>query len=318
MQELSIGIDIGGTNTSFGFVSSKGTIHFQHSIATQSYPNIESFVNQLFIEIEKGKQTLQTEKNISLKGIGIGAPNSNFYTGTIENAPNLPWKGTIELVKMMKQHYKTPIFLNNDANVVALGEMVFGGAKSMKNFISITLGTGLGGGIVANGKLINGHHSAGGEVGHFVVKKNGRVCNCGQKGCLETYVSATALVRTAYKLLAKYNIDSELRNLAFEKTTAKKIAEFANCNDFIALKAFKQTAKILGESLAKIASIIDPEAIFLFGGLAKSEKLLFENTRFYFNKNALNPHKNKVAILPSALKENAAILGAAAMTFYDF
>lgn len=318
MEELSIGIDVGGTNTSFGFVSSKGTIFFQNSIATQSYPNIETFVNQLFIEIEKGKKTLRAEKNISLKGIGIGAPNSNFYTGTIENAPNLPWRGKIALVEMMRQHYKIPIFLNNDANVAALGEMVFGAAQTMKNFITITLGTGLGSGIVANGKLINGHHSAAGEVGHFVVKKNGRVCNCGQKGCLETYVSATALVRTAYKLLAKYNIDSELRTLPLEKITAKKIAVLANRNDFIAKKAFKQTAKILGESLAKIACITDPEAIFLFGGLAKSGELLFENTRFYFNKNAFNTHKNKVAILPSALEENIAILGAAAMTFCDF
>lgn len=318
MEELSLGIDIGGTNTSFGFVNSKGTIFFQNSIATQSYPNIKLFVNELFKEIEKGKQRLQSEKEFHIRAIGIGAPNSNFYKGTIENAPNLPWKGRIELVKIMKEHYKIPVFLNNDANVAALGEMVFGAARTMTNFITITLGTGLGGGIVVNGKLINGHRSVGGEIGHFIVKKNGRVCNCGQKGCLETYVSATGIVRTASEFLAKYNINSELRSLPFEKITAKKIAELAGCNDFISLQAFKQTAKILGENLAKIATIIDPEAIFLFGGLAKSEELLFEYTRFYFNKNAFNLHKNKVKIIPSLLKENTAILGAAAMTFCDF
>lgn len=314
-ENIAIGIDIGGTNTSFGFVNKKGEVYFQKSISTQSYINFNDFINKLNTEIENGQKIISETKNIKLIGIGIGAPNSNYYTGNIENAPNLPWKGKIELVNIIKKYYKVPTFLTNDANAAAMGEMVFGGAKNMKNFVVVTLGTGLGCGIVANGSLVNGHRGAAGEMGHLIVKENGRACNCGNNGCLETYVSATGIVRTVRKLLGKQHNTSKLEQIPANGIDAKKISELANNGDNIAIEAFEQTGEKLGKALAKVVTITDPEAVFLFGGLAKAGNLIFEPTRLYFNKNVMNVFKNNIPILPSELNQNAAILGAAAMVF---
>lgn len=251
-------------------------------------------------------------------GIGIGAPNGNYYKGSIEFAPNLRWHDVIPLCDMMKEYYPTlPIYLTNDANAAAIGEMIYGGAKGMKNFIMVTLGTGLGSGFVANGELVYGHDGFAGELGHIIVSPNGRQCGCGRQGCLETYVSATGVKRTAYKMMAKYNYPSELRTIPFNEMTAKIVAEAAEKGDMIAINTFKYTGKMLGEALANAIAITSPEAIFLFGGLAKAGNLLFEPTKDHMEMNLLKIYSNKVKLLPSQLDKNAAIYGAAALVWKE-
>jgi len=316
MKELTIGIDIGGTNTVIGIIDNKGTVFFKTSITTNTHNNINDFILDIYNTIESGKKSLKIDFNII--GIGIGAPNANYYKGTIENAANLKWKGVINFISLLKTHYKDiPIFITNDANAAAIGEMIYGGAKGMKDFVVITLGTGLGSGIVTNGKLLYGSDGFAGELGHIIVKKDGRECNCGRKGCLETYASATGMVRTAFEIMAYSNKKSSLREISFNKLTSKMIFDALQNNDPIAIDTFSKTSKIIGEALADYVAIASPEAIFLFGGLANAGDLLFDKIKLYMEKNMLSIFSNKVKILPSKLGEDAAILGASALVWAE-
>lgn len=313
-KEVALGIDIGGTNTAFGFIDREGNYIAEGNILTGKHEDINDYLKELHLEIENVLDGIRNQ--VELIGIGIGAPNGNYYKGSIEFAPNLRWHEVIPLCDMMKEFYpELPVFLTNDANAAAIGEMIYGGAKGMKNFIMVTLGTGLGSGFVANGKLIYGHDGFAGELGHIIVSPNGRQCGCGRQGCLETYVSATGVKRTAYKMMAKYNYPSELRSIPFNEMTAKIVCEAAAKGDMIAINTFKYTAKMLGEALANMVAITSPEAIFLMGGLAKAGDILFGPTKDHMEINLLKIFSNKVKLLPSQLDKNAAIYGAAALVW---
>lgn len=316
MKEIAIGIDIGGTNTIIGIVDKQGNILQKASLFTKRYKKVNHFVDELSNKLKVLFNKVNEE--YQLKGIGIGAPNANFYKGTIENAPNLKWKGIIPLAKMMQEKLNVPVWLTNDANAAALGEMLYGGAKSMKDFLFITLGTGLGSGIVSNGKLICGHDGFAGEIGHTIVVENGRLCGCGRKGCLETYASASGIKRSVIELLSKTNKASVLRDVNNSKISSKLIYESAKKGDIISLEAFDFTAKILGKALANSVAHTSPEAIFLFGGLANAEDLLLKPVKESMEANLFNIYKNKVQILPSQLKSGkAAILGASALVWTE-
>jgi len=314
MRKLAVGIDIGGTNTVCGMVDREGNIYETFSILTSECKEPLVMVDSLTFKIKNFLN--ENSEKFELAGIGIGAPNGNYYHGTIEFAPNLPWKGIVELVKLFEGAFDAPAFLTNDANAAAIGEMVYGGAKDMKDFIMITLGTGCGSAFVANGKMIYGHDGFAGELGHTIVFPNGRECGCGRKGCLETYVSASGITRTVSELLANKRDKSELRSIPQEKITSKLIFEAAERGDKIAMEAFNVTSQILGLKLADAVAYTSPEAIFLFGGLANSGKYIFEPTKMFMEENMLNIFKNKVKILPSQLPDNnAAILGASALVW---
>ena len=315
MKQVAIGIDIGGTNTVFGFIDRDGNCLTENSIPTQKHAKVEDYLQELFSEIDDLRSGYG--EDLSVIGIGIGAPNGNFYNGTIEYAGNLRWDGVIELKKMVQDHYNLPVFVTNDANAAAIGEMIYGGAKDMKNFMVITLGTGLGSGIVVNGEVLYGHDGFAGEIGHMLVRPGGRECGCGRKGCLETYVSATGVKRTVYKLLAKHLDDSELRDVAFNQLNAKMVNEAAGRGDKIAIETFAYTGKMLGLALANAVSVTSPEAIFLFGGLAKAGDFIFKPTYQHMEDNMLKIFKDKVQLLPSALDSNAAILGASALVWKE-
>lgn len=269
----------------------------------------------MIAEIKSSLENAETE--VRIVGVGIGAPNGSYRTGTIENAANLRWKGTLPIAKMVNEKLNVPVKVTNDANAAALGERIFGGAKNMSDFMVITLGTGLGSGIVVNGDLLYGYEGFAGEVGHIIVRPGGRDCACGRKGCLETYVSATGVKRSVYKLLAKHLGESSLRDVPFNNLNAKMVAEAANEGDSVALETFKYTGKMLGEALANVASVTAPEAIFLFGGLAKAGDLLFDPVKEAMDENMLFLYKDKVKLLPSQLGDDAAILGAAALIWND-
>ncbi len=316
MREVVLGIDIGGTNTKFGFVDREGELLCDYSISTAVHKTIESFLQSLSNNVQKALNDLNEE--VKFVGVGIGAPNGNYYRGTIEQAPNLNWKGVVPFIQLLKEYYALPMVITNDANAAAIGEMVFGGAKNMKDFIVITLGTGLGSGIVVNGNLVYGHDGFAGELGHVTVKPNGRYCGCGQRGCLETYVSATGIKRTIYKLLADHNGQSALANVSFNDLTAEMITNAAREGDKIALEAFEYTGNILGMELADTIVHTSPEAIFLFGGLAKAENFIFEPTYRHMEGSLMPIFKNKVKLLPSGLQDkNAAVLGAAALIWNE-
>lgn len=312
MQEVALGIDIGGTNSKFGFVTKEGDLLAEGSCKTKGYPNFKDFLAHLNKHIEEIKDTMPAHH---LVGIGIGAPNGNYYQGTIEDAPNLEWKGTVEFVKEMSLYYgDIPMVLTNDANAAAIGEMTFGGARGMKDFIVFTLGTGLGSGIVANGQLIYGHDGFAGEIGHTLVNVFGRTCGCGRKGCLETYVSATGIKRTVYKLLADYLCDSELRGVSFNDLSGRMITDAALRGDFIAVQAFEYTGRILGMKLADTVAHFSPEAIFLFGGLVNAGDHLMKPAKHHMEDNMMRNFKGKVKLLVSGLQnKNAAVLGASAL-----
>ncbi len=315
MKDIVIGIDIGGTNAPFNLVDREGNLLIDNvNIATSKHETAESFVEEFHQKIQSVLQTLSSP--INLRGIGIGAPNGNYYGGTIEDAANLRWKGIVPFVQLLKKHYDLPIYLTNDANAAAIGEMVFGAAKGIKDFIVITLGTGLGSGIVCNGQLLYGHDGFAGEIGHTIVDYNGRQCQCGRAGCLETYVSATGIKRTVFSLLSELNFPSTLRVVNFNELHSKMISDAAHKGDEIALAAFDYTGKMLGRKLADSVAYTSPKAIFLFGGLANAGDLIFEPTYKYMEENLLNIYKNKVKLLPSGLKNgSAAILGASALVW---
>ncbi len=314
MQEISVGIDIGGTNSAYGLVNKNGKIVFQDSMPTRGYAKVEDFVKALSLKIN---DAIKKAGDVKIIGIGIGAPNGNYYTGTIEYAPNLEWKGIIPLAKMFQESMGVPAVLTNDANAAAIGEMIYGGAKGMRDFIVITLGTGLGSGIVANGDVIYGFDGFAGEVGHTLVcTEGGRECGCGRNGCLEAYASATGIRRTVFELLGTTNHPSVFRDVTFNNLTAAMISEAALKGDKIAQVAFESTGRILGIKLADSVAYTTPKAIFLFGGLAKAGNLIFEPTIRHFEANLLNIYKNKIKILPSELNEsNGAILGSAALVW---
>lgn len=299
----TIGIDIGGTSTKYGLVSESGTIIEQGSIPTCVTEDPQDFVERLKTALNP------LMKNVS--AIGIGAPNGNYYSGNIEHAPNLKWKGIVPMAELVEQSLKLKTRLTNDANAAAMGEMIFGNAKSMKNFIMITLGTGLGSGIVVDGKVVYGHSGFAGEMGQVIVIPGGRQCGCGRLGCLETYASATGIVRTVKLALETPESKSSLRG---QELSAALITKAALEGDELALNAFEFTGEILGRALANAVTFTSPECIFLFGGLAKAGPLIFEPTQKHFSNNLHNIFQNTVKILPSALPESdAAILGAAAL-----
>jgi glucokinase len=318
MKDVILGIDIGGTNTKFGFLDRDGISLAQGELSTNEGETVHDFLRTLYQEVTTKFKKIEDEAN--LIGVGVGAPNANYYTGTIEEAPNLKWHGSVPLVELLHQYFKMPVFLTNDANAAAIGEMVYGGAKNMRNFVVITLGTGLGSGLVVNGQLVYGHDGFAGEIGHTLVNVNGRgrMCGCGRKGCLETYVSATGIKRTVYKLLADSTDYSELRSVSFNDLTAEMITQAAKRGDKIAIDAFEYTGKVLGMKLADTVAHLSPEAIFLFGGLVRAEEFLFDPVRYHMEKNLLHVFKNKVKILPSGLGlNNTAIMGAAALAWNE-
>jgi glucokinase len=316
MKEVALGIDIGGTNTVFGFIDREGHTLAESSISTKAHLDVRSYLKALHDKIQEIMSTLKTE--VVLKGIGVGAPNGNYYKGTIENAPNLTWGKMVHFTDLLKDYYQVPIVLTNDANAAAIGEKIYGGAKSMSDFIVITLGTGLGSGIFVNGKVMYGHDGFAGELGHVTVNYNGRQCGCGRKGCLETYVSATGIKRTVYKLLADYTDPSVLRGISFDTLSAEMITKAAKEGDRIGIEAFEYTGKILGKKLADFVTFSSPEAIFLFGGLARAEEFIFRPTIQHMEENLMPVFRNKVKILPSSLMErNAAILGASALLWME-
>jgi glucokinase len=316
MKQVVIGVDIGGTFSKYGIVDIEGNVLAEGSISTDTYSNVEDFQRSLNDAIEKTIAPIKS--TIEIKGVGFGAPNGNFYKGTIEFAPNLKWKGIIHFADLFKKYYNVPIVLTNDANAAAIGEGLYGGAIGMRDFIIITLGTGLGSGIVANGELIYGFDGFAGELGHTIVVPNGRQCGCGRKGCLENYASATGIKRTAFELMCNMIVESELRKYSYQELTSEKIYEAAIQNDPVALKAFEFTGNMLGAQLANAVAYTTPEAIFLFGGLANAGEILFKPTRESFENNLLDVYKNKIKILPSGLQhKNIAVLGAAALIWKE-
>jgi glucokinase len=316
MNEIAIGIDIGGTNSRFGIVTDSGKVLKEDRFPTKEYPKAEDYVKALSTRISG---ILEDYKDYAFKGIGIGAPNGNFFKGTIEQAPNLPWKGFIPLVDLFKQHFDVHIVLTNDANAAAIGEKIFGGAKNIQDFILITLGTGLGSGIVVNGDLVYGHDGFAGEMGHTtLIIDGGRLCGCGKRGCLETYASAQGIKRTVSELLASESEPSLLRDYSFSNLTSEHIYEAAKSGDQIALQAFDLTGKYLGIGLADAVAYTSPEAIFIYGGLAKSGKYILDPTRKYFKQHVLSIFEGKTSILLSKLSgKHGAILGSAALVWKE-
>jgi glucokinase len=314
-EQLAVGIDIGGTGTKFGIVDRLGNLLFSAEMSTRGHEELESFIDELYRNVSP---IIEQAGGVGrMKGIGLGAPNGNYYTGTIEYAPNLPWKGILPLAKMVEAKFKLPVVLTNDANAAALGEMMYGAAQGMNDFIMITLGTGVGSGIVANGKLIYGHDGFAGELGHTIIIPDGRMHDgTGKKGSLEAYASATGVRLTAIEMLAKSKTPSLLRKIPKEQLDSKAVYDAAMEGDEIAKEIFEYTGKILGLALANFVMFSSPEAIVLFGGLTKAGELILKPTREHMEANLIQVFQNKVKILVSHLKaSDAAILGASALVW---
>lgn len=328
MKKLVFGIDIGGINTAFGLVDEKGEIFAESVISTKAYPKFSDYPRYIKDLAEAMKALMDSVGfDFNLVGIGVGAPNANYYKGTVEMPANL-WKySTPDEGKEEERNFNfaedlgnyflnVPVYITNDANAATIGEMVYGGAKGMKDFIMVTLGTGVGSGFVANGEMIYGHDGFAGEFGHVIVERGGRECGCGRKGCLETYASAIGIKRTAFELLAVMNDPTPLRELTFNQVDSAMLSQLAAKGDPIAKEAYRLTGQKLGYALADAVTITSPEAIFIFGGLAKAGAILFDPIKWYMEENMLAAFKNKVKVLPSELQnKNAAILGAAALVW---
>lgn len=310
-----IGMDMGGTNTVFGIVDTRGNVISKSAIKTGTHSDVNLYINDIYIELSKLTEAAGGIDKI--KGIGVGAPNGNYYTGNIEFAPNLPWKGVIPFAKLMSEKFGIPAALTNDANAAAVGEMTYGAAHGMKNFIMITLGTGVGSGIVIDGKVVYGHDGFAGELGHVtVVRNNGRICGCGKTGCLETYASATGVARSAREILETSTKESLLRNIPVDSITSKDVFDAAMQGDEVAKEIFNYTGKILGETFADFVAFSAPEAIVLFGGLSKAGELIMNPIKENMEKNLLPIWRDKVKVLFSELKEaDAAVLGASALAW---
>ena len=308
-----IGIDMGGTNTAFGIVDARGNVIASDSIKTGKHSDINDYIDELYTEITR--IIVANDAVDKINGIGIGAPNANYYTGIIEDGVNLPWPTPIPLADLITKKFGIPCIITNDANAAAIGEMTYGVARGMKDFIMITLGTGVGSGIVINGQMVYGHDGFAGELGHVVMKRNnGRMCGCGRTGCLEAYCSATGVARTAREFLDIRTDKSKLRDLDADKITSKDVYDCAIAGDKLAKEIFEYTGTILGEALADFTTFSSPEAFVLFGGLTKSGELIMKPVREAFEKNVMKVFKGKVKILISELKESdAAVLGASAL-----
>lgn len=314
-QDVVLGIDIGGTNTTMGVVDRSGELLHDDTIPTNAHLKAEDLVSRIagaYAALDPGG------RGWVLRGIGIGAPNANYYHGTVEYPPNLSWQGITNLVGLFRKYLNVPAAITNDANAAAIGEKVFGAGKTLDDFILITLGTGLGSGIVVNGDIVYGHDGFAGEIGHMTVEPDGRECGCGRRGCLEAYCSATGICRTVFELLCDRRAESELRTVAFNDLTARMISDAARRGDPIAREAFEITGRILGMKLADSVVHTSPSAIILFGGLASAGDLIFEPTKRHLEAHLLNIFKGKVEILPSGLKERSAgVLGAAALIWNE-
>lgn len=322
MKKVAIGIDIGGTNTALGVVDQQGNVMVKDNIPTPSHGDINQYIEDLAITINDLIRRLkQLNENLEILGIGIGAPNANYYSGTIEHAPNLSFKGIVPFVTLLKGKFPNlqVLTLTNDANAAAIGEMVYGGAKGMRNFAMYTLGTGVGSGLVVNGELVYGHDGFAGECGHTLLVQNGRLCGCGDKGHIEAYCSASGMKRTAFELLAQYNAtESLLAGYSFNELEAKTIYEAAQKGDEIALEVFRLTGEWLGQGLANTVHHLSPETIFLFGGPMAADDYIFKSTRESMEAHLLPAFKDKVKILPSQLKTgDAAIVGASALVWKE-
>lgn len=309
-----LGVDIGGTNTVFGIVDARGIVLASGSIKTRKHANFDDYVADLHKEVMHLLEA--NDATDKIQGIGVGAPNANYYTGEILNAPNLPWGPMVPLAAKISEAFNgIPVAVTNDANAAALGEMTYGAARGMKDFIMITLGTGVGSGIVINGQLVYGHDGFAGELGHVIRKpNNGRVCGCGRTGCLEAYCSATGVARTAREFIELRSEPSTLRNLEIESITSKDVYDAAIAGDKMAKDIFTYTGTMLGEAFADFIAFSSPQAIILFGGLAKSGDLLLKPIKEALDKNILATFKGKTKIILSELKESdAAVLGASAL-----
>ena len=348
-KKVIAGIDIGGTNTRIGLADDEGNILLDTCVEMEKYKNNPNLTYHDYVkEIHEGIQSLLKgggSKPYVLIGIGIGAPSGNYRTGCLENPVNLPWKLVPLTSELSKYYPELPIKLNNDANAAIIAEMVYGDAKGKRDFIVVTLGTGLGSGFVANGELIYGHDGLAGELGHIIAVENGRQCNCGRRGCVETYVSATGIKRTVFELLCDspekydYNVNnneesnkdyvSPLRSVPYNKLSGKDIDKAAREGDSVAMKAFEVTGRHLGKCLADMVGITSPTHIFLFGGLAEARELIFNPTIESLKKNVLFLYKKKdpvtneytdpkVEVVPSGLgNQNTGLLGAAALVWKD-
>jgi glucokinase len=312
-MKLVAGIDIGGTKTKIGLVTKDGDCLVRTFFRTKEYPDFDAYLDKIILCISELQKELNREHTII--GYGIGAPNASSRTGTIEKASNLLWKGTVPFIEKFKAKVDLPMRLMNDANAAALGEMLFGNAKEMQDFIVLTLGTGLGAGIVANGQIIEGFTGFAGELGHIdMTIGDGRMTGQGVRGGLEAYVSATGLKRTILSMQSKYLDDSRFRGIAFNDLHGEEIAQAAHEGDPIAIKAFDFTARVLGLALANFTTFTQPEAFILMGGLTNSDELILDPLEKYFNKYVLDIYKGNVKILTSGLKgKTAAICGAAAL-----
>jgi glucokinase len=313
-KPYAIGIDVGGTNTVVGIVDKRGQILLSGSIKTSKHSRVEDYLDELTRLIDDLIEKTTTKDQI--KGIGAGTPNGNYFTGSIEFAPNLPWKGVIPFAQLLEDRVGIPVALTNDANAAAIGEMTYGAARGMKDFIVITLGTGVGSGIVVNGQLVYGHDGFAGELGHVIVRRhNGRLCGCGRSGCLEAYSSATGMARTAREYLEmKPEVNTRLRDIPAEDITSKDVFEAAMAGDEMAKDIFQFTGEMLGEAFADFVAFSSPEAIILFGGLSKAGDLIMNPIRESMETNLLPIFKNKIKLMFSELKESdAAVLGASAL-----
>lgn len=308
-----VGIDIGGTNTVFGIVDARGSVIASGSIKTTKHSKIDDYIDELHTELSRLIQANDAVDKIY--GIGIGAPNANYFTGMICDGVNLPWPTPIPLADLVSNKFGIPVTITNDANAAAIGEMTYGAARGLKDFIMITLGTGVGSGIVINGQLVYGHDGFAGELGHVIMKRNnGRICGCGRTGCLEAYASATGVARTAREYLETRTEPSLLRNIPIDAITSKDVYDAAMAGDKISKEIFEYTGNILGEAFADFIAFSSPEAIILFGGLSKSGDILLNPIKNSLDKNILSIFKGKTKILLSELKESdAAVLGASAL-----
>lgn len=313
MNDYILAIDVGGTNTVFGLVSKDGKIFAEASIPTHAERTAVDLFKRIATEIKKDIFQIEEGK---LLAVGVGAPNANFYSGKVENPPNLGW-GTVDLVKILKDQFHVPAWITNDANASALGELLFGAGKDFKNFIVVTLGTGLGSGVVVDGELLYGSNGFAGEMGHMCIDFHGRKCTCGKRGCLEGYVSATGLVRTVAELMGKRITASKLRSVPYDAITSKLVYNYALEGDPIALEAFEYTAHLLGVSCANVAMLTAPEAFIFCGGLANASELLFEQTKKYMEMHLIENFRGQIKILPSGMDNNPAVLGAAALAWME-
>lgn len=311
---VALGIDIGGTNTKFGVVNHRGEVLEKGSLKTDEYEKVEDFIDALYLQISPLIEKYGADKNFD--GIGVGVPNGNYYTGTVEQAPNLPWKGVIPFAEMMQDKFNMDCTITNDANAAALGEMLFGAARGMKDFIMITLGTGVGSGIVANGNVIYGHDGFAGELGHSIVKPGGRKhWSTGSEGSLEAYASATGIAITAKKMRAEFP-SSMLNQYPEEAINSKTVYECAIKGDPIAIEVFRYTGQKLGEALANFVMFSSPEAILLFGGVIKAGDFILKPAKLHMERNLLPIFRDKVKLVFSELPEaDAAILGASALVW---